>query len=71
MSLRMNYCKERQEQNPSESIDSSAAATPQVLAALATLQILPLGLETTQVSLNSISLCWAAKKAGGGTQPIL
>ena len=33
--LRMNYYRERQEQNPLESTDSSATASLQVLAALA------------------------------------
>lgn len=44
VSLGMNYCREGQEQNSLERIVSSAAATPLVLAAFATLQIVALAL---------------------------
>lgn len=50
VSLIMNYCRERQEQNSSERIDSSAAATPQVLAALAPFRLFPWALRPLRSS---------------------
>lgn len=40
------------------------------LLPLLTFKTLPLGLKSTQISLNRIFLCWAARKAGSDVQPI-